>query len=167
MKALITKPASNGYNHSPKKELCAAYSVICKGKEIVCARSYMGKSVNSSVVYASIWVHGETYTAGTGKAGGYGYHKESAAFCDAIRSAGIELYGDDGESVLWPEMFSDREDAAREADYHAEKFAEICREDDAKWNAAREIEDKIEEMEEYASRYESSCESCATEREEV
>ena len=52
------------------------------------------RSSAASVVYASIWVHGKAvYCAGYGSAGGYGYHKESAAFQDAISNAGIKLYG--------------------------------------------------------------------------
>lgn len=31
--------------------------------------------------------------SGHGKAGGYGYHKESAAIAKALDSAGVELYG--------------------------------------------------------------------------
>jgi hypothetical protein len=73
--------------------------------EICTARWYMGRSKEASVVYCSIWVHrpeqrdrktGElevpgAWWSGTGKAGGYGYHKQSAALHQAIRSAGITL----------------------------------------------------------------------------
>lgn len=98
MKAVFTKPQSNAYNYSRDKELVGAYSVMGKIKgemrEVVCARAYMGRSRSASTVYASLWVHaGEFSTSGKGSAGGYGYHKESAAFEDAIRSAGVELYG--------------------------------------------------------------------------
>lgn len=45
-----------------------------------------------STAYACLWVNGETiYCSGSGKAGGYGYHKASAAAQVAINSAGIEL----------------------------------------------------------------------------
>jgi hypothetical protein len=98
MKAIIVKPVSNAYNYARDKELVGAYSVMGKingeMREIVTARAYMGRSRTASTVYASIWVHaGELSASGKGSAGGYGYHKESAAFQDAIRSAGIELYG--------------------------------------------------------------------------
>jgi hypothetical protein len=33
----------------------------------------------------SVWIHG------SGKAGGYGYHRESAALADALRNCGIEF----------------------------------------------------------------------------
>lgn len=52
---------------------------------------YMGRSKNSSVVYCNVWIPG--VCSGTGQAGGWGYHKESAAFADALKSAGVELYG--------------------------------------------------------------------------
>ena len=101
MKAVFSKSASNAYNYSRDKELVSAYSVMGKingeQREVVTARAYMGRSRSASNVYASIWVRGttaETCTSGKGSAGGYGYHKESAAFAEAISSAGIELYGD-------------------------------------------------------------------------
>lgn len=100
MKAILTKPGvTNGKNFEDTKELVSAYSVVgtIRGeqREIVTARCYMGRSKQSSVVYASLWVHGDAnYCSGHGSAGGWGYHKESAAIGDAIGSAGIELYGD-------------------------------------------------------------------------
>jgi hypothetical protein len=106
LKAKITAALSNGYNYSGSKELVGAYSVMGKIdgqiKEVVSARAYMGKSKQASTVYASIWVHtGTVHTSGRGSAGGYGYHKESTAFQDAISSAGIELYGTVGAVSSW------------------------------------------------------------------
>lgn len=41
---------------------------------------------------AAIWVHsGDIHTSGTGQAGGYGYHRPSAAAAEAIRNAGFKL----------------------------------------------------------------------------
>lgn len=105
MKAKIIKPASNGYNYSRSKELVGAYSIMGRVngemREIVCARAYRGRSRTASTVYASLWVHGlEVETSGNGSAGGYGYHKESAAFQAAINSAGIELYGSPYQSRI-------------------------------------------------------------------
>lgn len=55
-------------------------------------RCWMGRSRNASVVYCTVWVWADRlYTSGHGTAGGYGYHKESAALGEAIRSAGIKL----------------------------------------------------------------------------
>lgn len=99
MKAIIkSKEVSNGRNYGGEKEMISAYSIIgtIKGdlKKIVTVRSYMGRSRNASTVYCSIWVHGNGYyLAGHGSAGGYGYHKESAALQGAINSAGIQLIG--------------------------------------------------------------------------
>lgn len=100
MSAITAKLGSiqqNAINYGNKKELVGAYSVVGivngKLKEIVCCRTYMGRSRSASTVYASIWVKlpdGE-WTTGKGNAGGYGYHKESAAIGYAIMSAGIEL----------------------------------------------------------------------------
>jgi hypothetical protein len=105
MKAVIVKQVSNGYNYSRDKEMVSCYSVMGKIngelREIVTARAYVGRSRNSSTVYASIWVHGTVSTSGKGSAGGGGYHKESAAFQDAISSAGIELYGSAYSSNTW------------------------------------------------------------------
>lgn len=56
-------------------------------------RCYMGRSASASVVYAVLWVRCADghWTSGSGHAGGYGYHKESAAIADAISSAGVTL----------------------------------------------------------------------------
>lgn len=60
-------------------------------------RFYMGRSSQSSVVYCFLWVHGgNKWGSGQGKAGGYGYDKFSAAFSDALSSAGISNTGIDG-----------------------------------------------------------------------
>ncbi len=99
MLAKFTGNKENARNMAPEKETVSKYLVIGKvdgrEKEIVDARVYMGRSSSSSTVYASIWVRGANglYTTGRGTAGGYGYHKESAAIAGAISSAGIELYG--------------------------------------------------------------------------
>lgn len=88
---------NNAVNHGGQKELLDAWSalVIHKGKirEVACCRSYMGKSRTASVRYASIWINlkGGYRTSGTGKAGGYGYCKRSAAVDEAIASAGVKL----------------------------------------------------------------------------
>jgi hypothetical protein len=87
----------NGKNYGGEKETTLRMIVVGKrGKElapIVEARFYMGRSSSASNVYCSLWVHGAEYCAGHGTAGGYGYHKESAALQSAINSAGVTLYG--------------------------------------------------------------------------
>lgn len=49
---------------------------------------------SGQTVYCCIWgsIKG-TYFNGSGKAGGYGYDKESAAFEDALQSAGFNVSG--------------------------------------------------------------------------
>lgn len=53
-------------------------------------------------------------------------------------------WGVNGETVLYPEMYADINEAAHAADSHAESFADKEREHNEKWQAARDIEYKIE-----------------------
>ena len=96
MKAKLIKPYSNARNYSGKKELTNSYQLIVSTsdgpKEVIDARCWMGRSNQSSVVYAAIWVTGKGQCySGRGIARGYGYHKASAAIDEAIYSAGIKL----------------------------------------------------------------------------
>ena len=93
MLATIGKQVSNAVNYGDKKELIKTFNLITDElKEIITVRCYMGRSASASTVYASIWVNApDIHTSGKGKAGGYGYHKESAAIAEAIESAGITL----------------------------------------------------------------------------
>lgn len=104
------KCLNNAKNFSQEKELVSRYLVIDKKTEkvIIDCRCYMGRSSNSSQVYAAIWVNSiislcddadgfTTHASGRGSAGGYGYHKESAAIGDAISSAGFTLFGNASE----------------------------------------------------------------------
>lgn len=99
MKATLpAEEKSNARNMGREKETVSTYKVVGKlpkGRlQVICeARMYMGRSSSASTVYCSLWVHGEKYTSGRGQAGGYGYHKESQALSDAIKSAGIKLHG--------------------------------------------------------------------------
>lgn len=94
--------ARNAFNYSPDKELVNSFKLVtpCETGELVTpvdVRLYMGRSRNASTVYCSIWVHGKksgVYVTGKGRAGGWGYHKDSAAMADALRSAEIDLRGD-------------------------------------------------------------------------
>ena len=105
MKAIIpNRPASNGKNLSPGKETIRVTHVLAAPKPghgaapvpIAEARFYMSRSNQANVVYCSVWLHapGEPHGSGHGKASGYGYHKESAAFAEAIKSAGVTLSED-------------------------------------------------------------------------
>ena len=93
MKATMGKNVSNAVNYKGQNELVKSYNVITDTlQEIIIARCYMGRSANASTVYASVWINtSEVHTSGKGKAGGYGYHKESAAIAEAIESADIYL----------------------------------------------------------------------------
>lgn len=54
-------------------------------------------------------------------------------------------WGDNGERVYFPDVFDNAQDAAAMANEHARVFAELQREDNAKWNAARDLEIAIED----------------------
>lgn len=57
-------------------------------REKICLRIYATDARH----YACLWVHDEGhYASGGGHAGGYGYHRGSAAAQEAIQSAGIKL----------------------------------------------------------------------------
>lgn len=87
----------NGTNYGSDKETIDQWiAIVKKGKEYlepVTVRCYMGRSRNASQVYATIWIHGghNMCSSGSGRAGGYGYCKSSAAVGDAIRNTGIKL----------------------------------------------------------------------------
>ena len=97
MKAVFCgEEKSNAKNLANEKETISQYIIVDKKteKEVINCRVYMGRSSSSSQVYASIWISNNgLYTSGYGTAGGYGYHKESAAIDAAITSAGFELFG--------------------------------------------------------------------------
>lgn len=54
--------------------------------------------------YAAAWIHAKgVYACGGGAAGGYGYHRPSAAAANALEDAGVELeepIGGGGESAI-------------------------------------------------------------------
>ena len=89
----------NAINHGGKKELVNQQKLVVyyKGelRTLLDVRFYMGRSSSASVVYCSLWLHDDKnnrWMSGTGSAGGYGYHKESAAMDSALTSAKIRLY---------------------------------------------------------------------------
>ena len=98
---LPQSPVSNG-RRLDNKALATGYQLVAHEgvgfKEIVTAFVWLGKSSNASRVFAAIWVQGDDsknrpWLSGQGSAGGWGYHKGSAAIDEAIRSAGVKLYG--------------------------------------------------------------------------
>ena len=97
IKASIIKKQDNA-RRPDNKELVSAYSLVVRlpsgeMREVVTVKCYMSRSASASVVHAVLWVRcaDGVWTSGSGSAGGYGYHKESAAIADAVRSAGIKL----------------------------------------------------------------------------
>ena len=58
------------------------------GSAIVTARWYWPGRDGASTCYCCVWIHGDgAHGNGSGKAGGYGYHKESAALLSALNAA--------------------------------------------------------------------------------
>jgi len=108
---LPTTGLQNARNLGDKKEI--VQTLVLVGVRIVVgvpqytepcrAVFYMGRSSSASVVDCALWVSGLTFwTSGRGRAGGYGYHKQSAALGAAINSAGIALYtGPDFEKFAY------------------------------------------------------------------
>jgi hypothetical protein len=109
-----TLPAAEYINNgkwADNKEQVEFWAVVAlkdgKLEQPITARCWMGRSRNASTVYASVWCsnrdgNGRSYS-GHGSAGGYGYHKVSAAIGSAIRGAGIQLSRDIsgvGESAI-------------------------------------------------------------------
>ena len=103
MKATYNKNAKTKFTNFHRKEnkcyfnsytalaACTNYEGKPDLKPVVEIRLYGTGNSNT----AAIWVHAEPiHTSGTGSAGGYGYHRPSAAAAEAIRNAGIELDGD-------------------------------------------------------------------------
>ena len=101
MKAVFTQECNNATNPGGKMETVSQFILIDKKteKQVVVARTYMGRGRSASHVKASIWVklsdkkkpEGWDYghTSGKGCASGQG----SEAIANAVESAGIELYG--------------------------------------------------------------------------
>ena len=59
--------------------------------------------------------------------------------------AGYE-WDDTGERVYFPEIFGSETEAAHQADSHAESFADDCREHDAKYREAQNLQTEAEDM---------------------
>ena len=109
MKAIFDrqKHLDNAKNMNGEKELVQRIIVVDDAGSkltIVDCRVYVGHSRNASTVYCSIWASGYIndewlWLSGHGKAGGYGYHKASAAMQNAITAAGFTLTDENGDSM--------------------------------------------------------------------
>ena len=103
IKAVLSPVAVSNGRRLDDKELCHGYRLIAvragqEPLELVAAYVWTGRSRSASTVYAAIWVTGSDvdnrpWLSGSGRAGGWGYHKGSAAIQHAIDSAGIKLFG--------------------------------------------------------------------------
>lgn len=96
----IFSAAAPSNAQQPDTPMVGAWSLIVKHKgelrEVVTVRTYYNrKGTGMQPVRACIWVNGvDNWRSGKGSASGCGYHKASAAVADAVKSAGITLYGD-------------------------------------------------------------------------
>lgn len=97
MRAHIEHPQTGTRQEWRRKPVHEVTLVIDGDTDItVKAVFYDTFSPEGTTLYCNLWVWGtDVYTSGHGKAGGYGYHKQSAALMEAIRSAGITLTGDE------------------------------------------------------------------------
>jgi hypothetical protein len=94
MKAVILS-TGNSINRSHRKEDKFLEEISCfvmtkekTLKNVVILRTYGTQAKN----YVCLWAHGENkHTSGSGSAGGYGYHRPSAAAAEAISAAGIKI----------------------------------------------------------------------------
>lgn len=96
MKANITKLRRSDRvgMHRKEKGFCRQISILdpADGAAIVTARLYWPGRDGGSTCYACVWINArDAHGAGGGKAGGYGYHKESAAIEAALTDAGVAL----------------------------------------------------------------------------
>lgn len=110
MKA-TTKHGFDTYHHGiksrPTTPKLYSYTLVAivngSPVEVMTARSFFGKGNGMQPVRVCVWINSRKdgvkqtpWLTGQGKAGGCGYHKESAALCDALSSAGIKLDHDIG-----------------------------------------------------------------------
>jgi hypothetical protein len=91
MKATFEKPKKEGFRPSYRKENAGLYkgykAITPEGKTLLDLRIYYP----NSVAYSCLWVPCNDHASGSGKAGGYGYHKTSAAAAEAFEKAGYSL----------------------------------------------------------------------------
>lgn len=79
-------------NHRKENHFMEQYTALILTKEgmreAVTLRVYGTQAMN----YVCLWFNnGDQWASGTGSAGGYGYHRPSAAAAEALKKAGVEL----------------------------------------------------------------------------
>ena len=91
---------SNEGRNAREKELIFGIKIVdyITRQWAVDCRLYMSRSGDgASPIYCNLWIHGGSiHGAASGKAGGYGYDKKSAAVSSALDNIGARLYQDDG-----------------------------------------------------------------------
>lgn len=136
VKAKFVSTNSRMGAEQPRTALSGAGSLVAShgGKlcEVVTVRTYYNdKGSGMQPVRACVWVHlagGGDWRTGRGSAGGCGYHKESAAIAEAVRNAGIELYGNPYNFRREPIDYKKRFDfGGTGASAYAEIFSAIAR----------------------------------------
>jgi hypothetical protein len=102
MKATFNPEIKTKYTRSHRKEgkvyfeeyAALVPSEYSDAKAAVTLRLYL----TNSMAYCCIWIASgpkfDKYTQGSGSAGGYGYHRPSAAAAEAIKNAGFDLSSD-------------------------------------------------------------------------
>ncbi len=94
-------PARAAVNFDGKKERVDQLRVVVfqdgELHDAVDVRLWMGRAASASTHYCSVWARPapgfqpRDWRTGHGKAGGYGYHRASAAMGAAVSAAGFEL----------------------------------------------------------------------------
>ena len=132
MKAILPKTDVSNARQPENKEQVEVKTLIAfkngSFHEVVTVRWYMGRSSSASVVYCNVWIHGNNqWFSGKGSAGGYGYHKTSAAFQEALTSAGVKLVGSPYHGTEKTFTRSERqEDGTYKTITHKQDFKKEC-----------------------------------------
>ena len=100
MKVTLNPKSCVNVNHRKESKFQEEYSIIAKKDEglrcMMVVRIYGTQAMN----YCCLWLWGGNLSAsGSGKAGGYGYHRPSAAVQGALVSAGFSIATKEGKSI--------------------------------------------------------------------
>lgn len=101
MKAtFVREPKGLNLSHRKEKHFSEEFTAICFNGQNAYPAVTLRIYRTDTLCYACIWTHGnyawgctdgKFWANGSGRVGGYGYHKASAAASEAIRNAGIDL----------------------------------------------------------------------------
>ncbi len=95
MKVVTFQHGINALTISHRKEKKYTKSICFVDRESIEKKVEARIYWTDSRCYCCIWIqHPQAWVSSSGYAGGWGYHKESAALADALRNAGIELSED-------------------------------------------------------------------------